>query len=876
MEEKLNDQVSAKKKINRTDDTNIDAQTEISGIIDINSFSYFVKRDDENPESFNFSKRDQDNINRSTNEASSNTFLLDAGKYKYIICILLKDDRPPSSALLDETLKGIKNNFGDLSSLQIKYDEIIIFVFVNQITGNYLIDKNSIKEHLKKEKENYYLKTPLTFKDDNRKIKINIISKKYYMSDIESLRCFYYYIVKSLKRENNKIITSVITAGVVPNKDGLKKLIQISFSDIKNKSKQKGESLNSDKKYAIAVPALEVMENEKESNLYKKIAQYERVHFNVYSMNFYSQTASVPISSLLNTMIIDDALLNDLSSFYSTIELNSTIDYHDYRLGLFLVRNAYKTLYYSKEILGEIIYSYFNFSYYQDNWINKYSGYYGNFFQIWNTFIFCANIPIICKVFMLFQIIGLIIEFIYPGLSLLVIYSVFIEAFGKAEFHSAVFLIMLYLIMYLAGGAISMTSKSSRENYFSNFYIYVFMEIYYLLIIICSIVAMVNLSKENKLFLEEYKFNKVACAILIILTFIVAIIPIILKVTFFTKNFVQMIFYLFLGAPSSTSSFLIAKIWKAPEASGGSFVEEKKGITVLAFFLSNLFFGCLCFFNYSTKLRANCVMGLSIAYLIYLFFKVLGIIFPVLFGASIKEDKKKEEMIINEIVAIKDELGSRSQNIFNDRYNDLRNSTDHLNPNNEQGNSREEEGEGEGEEKLDNEPNIGNDNNYGNDNDDDRGNDSNINAGNNNSGDNNNSNNNGNTNNGDNNNDINSNSGDNNNGITNNGYNNNSNDNNDINNNSGDNNGITNNGDNNNNSNNSNNSNNNNGDNNNDNNNNNNNNGEINSNDSNFNIMNNSENNNSNNENKNDNDGSNIDDQDRYQEEHEEEFKNGE
>ena len=470
---------------------------------------------------------------------------------------------------------------------------------------------------------------------------------------------------------------------------------------------------------------------------------------------------------------------------------------------------------------------------------------------------------------MLFQIIGLIIEFIYPGLSLLVIYSVFIEAFGKAEFHSAVFLIMLYLIMYLAGGAISMTSKSSRENYFSNFYIYVFMEIYYLLIIICSIVAMVNLSKENKLFLEEYKFNKVACAILIILTFIVAIIPIILKVTFFTKNFVQMIFYLFLGAPSSTSSFLIAKIWKAPEASGGSFVEEKKGITVLAFFLSNLFFGCLCFFNYSTKLRANCVMGLSIAYLIYLFFKVLGIIFPVLFGASIKEDKKKEEMIINEIVAIKDELGSRSQNIFNDRYNDLRNSTDHLNPNNEQGNSREEEGE----EKLDNEPNIGNDNNYGNDNDDDRGNDSNIKAGNNNSGDNNNSNNNGNTNNGDNNNDINSNSGDNNNGITNNGYNNNSNDNNDINNNSGDNNGITNNGDNNNNSNNSNN---NNGDNNNDNNNNNNNNGEINSNDSNFNIMNNSENNNSNNENKNDNDGSNIDDQDRYQEEHEEEFKNGE
>jgi hypothetical protein len=376
MEEKLDEQGTPKDKINRTANTNIDAQTEMSGIIDINIFSYLVKRDDEETISFNFSKRDKNNINRSTNEASNNMFLTDAGKYKYIICILLKDDQRNSSILLEETLNGIKNNIGDLSSLTIKYEEIIIFVFVNQISEEYLVKKDSIKEHLKNEKENYYLKTPLTFKDDNRKMKIDIISKKYYMSDIESLRCFYYYIVKSLKRENNKIITSVITAGVVPNKDGLKKLIQISFSDIKNKSKQKGESLNSDKKYAIAVPALEVMENEKESNLYKKIAQYERVHFNVYSMNFYSQTASVPISSLLNTMIIDDALLKDLSSFYSTIELNSTIDYHDYRLGLFLVRNAYKTLYYSKEILGEIIYSYFNFSYYQDNWINKYSGYY--------------------------------------------------------------------------------------------------------------------------------------------------------------------------------------------------------------------------------------------------------------------------------------------------------------------------------------------------------------------------------------------------------------------------------------------------------------------------------------------------------------------
>ena len=886
MEEKdeKDEKGSPKNEMNRSGNTNVDDQTKVDKSINVNSFSYLDKRNDEDTISFFVTKREENKNSTPENDTSNNAFLSDAGKYKYAICVLLKDDLNDSSFLLDKTLKGIINNLGDLTELTIKYKEIIIFVFVSQLRGNKLVNKDSIKEHLNNEKENYYLKTPLKFKDDKRVIKIDIISKKYYMSYTESLRCFYYYIVKNLKRENNRIITSVITTGVVPNKDGLAKLIKISFSDKKKKDKDKNKKSNpkSDEKYAIAVPALEIKEKVKENNLYKKIAQYERFHFNVYPMNFYNQAGSVPISSLLNTKIIDDTLLKDISSFYSTIDYNSTIDYHDYCLGLFLIRNSYKTIYYSKEILGQINYGIFDFNDYQDNWINKYSGYYGNFFQILKTFIFCSNIQIFSKVFMFFQIIGLIVEFVYPGLSLLVIYSVFIEAFGEAEFHSAVFMVMLYLIIYLAGGVISITSKSSKENNLSNLYIYILMEIYYLFIIICSIVAMINISKESKLSLEEYKFNKAACAILIILTFIVAIIPIILKINIFAKNIVQMIFYLFLGAPSSTSSFLIAKIWKAPETSGGNSQEEKKGIIILAFFLSNLFFGCLGFFIYNTKLRATCVMGLSIAYLIYLFFKILAIIFTLLFGAQIKEDKGKEKLEIDEIIDITAEKGNNNKYLDNDIYNDndneLRNSTDHLNRtrNNEQENS----GEDEKEEKLDNDANDGNNNNDDNDRDND------FNIINNNNGDNNNNSNNNdynndNSNNGDNNN--NSNNNDNNNNSNNNDNNDNNNNNNDNNNNDSNNNDITQNGDNNNNSNDNNNNsgdNNNNSITNNGNNNNylNENNGENNnSSNSNFNIVNNSQdNNNSHNGDNNDNEGNREDDQDRYKSENPEEFKTGE
>ena len=334
----------------------------------------------------------------------------------------MKDDQSSSSGLLKETLIGIKKNLKGLKNLNIESKDIMIFVFVNQIKGDHLIKKESIKEHLSKENKHKYLKTPLKYElGESEELKIDVICKRYGMSDIESLRCFYYYIITSLKADDKIIITSVIKAGVVPYENGLKNLIGISFSGkIANRNLRKKELYN----YAVAVPALEV----KDVNFYTKIAQYERVHFNIYTMNFYNKTAAVPVSSLLNTMIIDKKLLEDLHSFYSIIEINASIDYHDYNLGLFLHRNGDKVFYYSKESLGKISYKNFDFNQYQDIWINKYSGYYGNFFAILQTFTFCNNPSIDSKFFMIFQIIGLIIEFIYPGLSLLVIYSVFIEA----------------------------------------------------------------------------------------------------------------------------------------------------------------------------------------------------------------------------------------------------------------------------------------------------------------------------------------------------------------------------------------------------------------------------------------------------------------
>ena len=241
------------------------------------------------------------------------------------------------------------------------------------------------------------------------------------------------------------------------------------------------------------------------------------------------------------------------------------------------------------------------------------------------------------------------------------------------------------------------------------------MEVYYLFILICSIPAMDNIKKKktneiNLIIMNDslYTFNSAACACLIIFTLIIAILPIIFKISVISKNIVQMVFYFFLGAPSSTSTFLIAKLWRAPETSGGNFKEERKGIMIIFFFLFNLFIGFLSFYNFNREKRANAVMGLAIFYLIYLFFKIIAIIFPLL--SVIKLENNNEDKIRNILSSSeKNILGSKiqlAQSNANLKANEKDNENDDDNDNNNENNN--EENNSEKEEKLDNSNNEDN------------------------------------------------------------------------------------------------------------------------------------------------------------------------
>lgn len=640
----------------------------------------YLEINDADSKSFSFKNKQSDD--------TENNIYENVGEHKYAICILLKDNSFNNCVLLEKTIKGIINNYGDLATISIQPNDIYIFVFINHIENKeYLVNNNAFKNITK---ENKYLKVPVKPKDELREIKIDVICKIGDLTEIESLKIFYNYILLKLKNEDKLIITSVMFAGVEPNNDCLKKLIKICFPvNVRNQS---GDA----KKFGIAVPCLEIKEFN-DSNIFLKIAQYERAHFYIYDMSFYSETAAAPVTSLLNTMIINNTLLGTLSSYYRVIYNNASIDYHDYNLALHLYSNNIKVNYYCDEYLGSIYYANFDYIQYKDNWINRFSGYYGNFFKILNSFIVCNGF--LGKIFMLFQIIGILIDFIFPSLSTLVIYSIFYETFRIYDPHPAIFITLLFLIIYLGSGACSLISSKSQKIEIVNYFFYIFMAVYYLFILICSIIAMDNLNKnrpykltgKNDLIVIDYIFNKAACGCLIAFTFTIAILPILFKISMLTKNIVQMLLYLILGAPNSTSNFLIAKIWVAPETPGGDSFEDRKGLTVIFFFLFNLFIGYLNFYNYDRKKRAVCVMGLAIFHLVYLFFKIIAISFPLLCGTKINDIK--DNQIINTL----------SNEIINDIYkskNELANSTEKLNKNND--NENTEAHENEEEEKIDN------------------------------------------------------------------------------------------------------------------------------------------------------------------------------
>ena len=548
-----------------------------------------------------------------------NLYNIIKGKIRFVICVIMENDYFNNSDNLKRTLRSITNNISSFKEIHLEPKNILVCIFFKEIKEREIFNRKDYSD-LKDFNDYILVKKKYIYEEKgNKSIKVHCISKIDYFSEVEILKCFYCMIIKQLKLKEGIIFTSVVTAGLEINYYSLQILLLLSF--------------NSKESHKIIVPLIDNCDND---NFIYKIKRYERIHYNIYDLNFYDMTQSIPISSLFNVMTIDDKLFLDLKLFYANAYLNQSVDCHDYNLSLFLSRNGHNIVYYNENCMGELYlidyYTNLPISDYKDNWIKRYSGYYANFFELLRVLIDCNNFNIIKKIFLFFQIIGYIVDFIFPSLSNIVIYTVFYEAFDIYDSKPSIFCTLLYLIFFICSGACSLVSINSGKMLLTNIIFYIFMEVYYLFILICSIIAINNVRVNNNS--DPYKFNSLAISLIIVLTFIPSIIPLIIKNSLIFENIIPTLLYFSLGASQSTSTYMLPKILHSCEACGGEKIKERKAIIILIYFSFNLLIGCVSFFNYTRKKRVETIMILGICFLVYNFFKMTAIVINLIINSN--------------------------------------------------------------------------------------------------------------------------------------------------------------------------------------------------------------------------------------------------
>ena len=544
------------------------------------------------------------------------------GKYYYLILINIDSDSKENNRLLKITLDSICKNIPLLKKIGINSKDILILLFFQNVSSTLIFQNKDFEKDYDIDDYIY-----IELKTKYKEIEYDIIgfTKNNTNKIIYNLKMFYNDIIPDIKKKEGFIYTSIIKCGIEIKENTLFNLI-ISLNDIKNK----GE---------ISIPSIEL----NSYDLFSNIQKYEYIHFNIYDLNYYDKAYVIPINSYFNIMKINNILLNAIQNFYlKEIKLNCSLYYHDYFMGIYLKNLLFEVNYISN------ISVYFNqdnidYSLLMTNYVLKYSGYYANFFNLLDSFLTFANCDALKKIMLFFQIIGMILLFVFPSLSTMVIYTIFYECFNTTDGRTAAFFTIIYFcFLILAGVTYKKTNTESilRMKLIS-FLFFVFFEIYYIFMLVCSIIATNNINKNKKN--DRYTFDKTAISLLIVLNFAFGILPMIFLIEKIISNIANMFLYLFLGAPSSNSIFLMAYLFNSTDNSGGNKIEEQNGFMILVFFIFNLLFEGLIFFNTDRTQRVKAVLVLSIIFTIYNFFKQFGIILRILTIGKKLEDNCKDK-----------------------------------------------------------------------------------------------------------------------------------------------------------------------------------------------------------------------------------------
>ena len=573
--------------LNKKNNKMNDAETMILNGIEF-SYNFLTPKEDSKTFEFNYQ------INYFNNLISCEEFeKIKERKIKLLITIDLNDDCSANGILLNKTLDFLLSNISKLKKFKLTKQNILFFIFFEEI--NILENYQYFFKHEEKKDKTIYGNLMQYFNYDvyifNTKFGFDIINSIY----DKEYNIFVLKLKNGIRFKNSETIYSLIESANI--KEG--------------------------KKRALIIPTIEIESlNDQPQNLYTEFENYENFIYNLYDLNYFDMSISIPQNNYVTFYNIDKKNIDIFNQFYASTYFTEYVNNHS--LPIYIKLSGYKVIFAS----GIICYKNRNqitFSQMKINYINKKS----NDFLVLNDLTQnFSDFPFLKKLITIHRFIGLTFSFLYPSFSTLFIFCIFAEAFKSNDLRVAFFfscINIFFIILIIFTGYIPKNIEEENDIYeyqssideMNSIYFFIY-DVYYIFILFCSFFSLYNID-HNKPF-SSYKFNVTMCLCLIFINFFVSIIPLLLYVKSYFKKIIKSLKYLFLACPGYNGLLNIL-------AMVNSFKNNSsKAICILVMYILN---GIILIFGYclnKRKRRIHFVETLSIIFTIYNSIKVFCII----------------------------------------------------------------------------------------------------------------------------------------------------------------------------------------------------------------------------------------------------------
>lgn len=584
----------------------------------IKSFSYLTTKDTDY--TFTFT---QDSIKEPLRNLSHKL-----NQYTLYLLTIIPEDTLSESSSFNQTMNSIASNMTLLNKIGITTFNILYVIFFLKISHKENFEL-FFKESSGNQHQNGSLNTNLHFNasfmeynyNPSTTLQLLLIHKPYvYATPIEVLDLFYIDLLNQFKSKESLATACQIANGVIIPETCLRDMIALFNT-----------------KSIGVVPLVETTPN----GLFSLIEHYSMFQFNTYDMYYYYISCCIPLNHLISSLQINASTQEHIKTYFiSKICSDASIDHHAFAFSLFLSSQGYQiTL--AKNIICNYSRNQITFDQMMQEYTDKQSAIYSCVIEIAKYWLDCSSFDQNCltKTVLICLLLGITFDFCFPSMMALIVYAIIQEAFNIfTNDIGAKFFTSLYLILTCISIALSLIKKSNDSNIKDSYKIYLFLygafTVFYYFVLICSVLAIhfININKTS----NEYKFNFIAMAILIVFNFIIGIIPLLMNSKRFFGNMLSALLYLTIGASGYTSLFLNYSIINSPDHIGtikarngekdNGKEHSRKGLAILVYLLFNSIFLCVLFGMNTRAQRVNGVLSLGIIYTIYNFMKLFSII----------------------------------------------------------------------------------------------------------------------------------------------------------------------------------------------------------------------------------------------------------